>query len=285
MPPPAPAAAKPSEDPVLADLESDLPTPPVFTAYTQPKKTSGSLWALLAMMIIGGGLYAAWMYQPGFREWAQPQIDRVIAMAMTGQVKAPQATSQPAAAAAPAPVSAKPAETQPAPAAAASTDSAATSTTLTGSAATSSAAPESTSTTPIPAPAAAPPEKAVTDTARPQPTVDSKKEVLSAPSDAELPGEKTAIILSSQGAEKRLMQHHPPAYPAEARKAGIEGTVVLKTVVNESGKVQGVRLVEGNPALATAAISSVKQWHYRPYVRDGKARPFQTIVLVEFQRP
>ena len=66
---------------------------------------------------------------------------------------------------------------------------------------------------------------------------------------------------------------------------GIEGTVVLKAVVSETGTVQGVRLIEGNPALAAAAITSVKQWHYRPYLRDGKALPFQTIVLVEFQRP
>jgi len=100
-----------------------------------------------------------------------------------------------------------------------------------------------------------------------------------------LPQEKSAVILSSQGAEKRLLRHVPPAYPTEARKNGIEGTVVLKTVVSETGVVEGVRLVEGNPALAAAAISSVKQWRYRPYVRDGKAQPFQTIVLVEFQRP
>jgi TonB family protein len=109
--------------------------------------------------------------------------------------------------------------------------------------------------------------------------------VVSVPPDSELPGEKTAVILSSQGAEKRLVRHLPSVYPAEARKAGVEGTVVLKTVVSEAGKVLGVRLVEGNPALAAAAISSVKQWQYRPYVRNGKAQAFQTIVLVDFQRP
>lgn len=103
--------------------------------------------------------------------------------------------------------------------------------------------------------------------------------------EAELPQEKSAVILSSQGAEKRLLRHVPPVYPAEARKSGIEGTVVLKTVVSTTGAVEGVRLVEGNPALAAAAISSVKQWHYRPYVRDGKPQAFQTIVLVDFQRP
>jgi outer membrane biosynthesis protein TonB len=60
---------------------------------------------------------------------------------------------------------------------------------------------------------------------------------------------------------------------------------VLKEIVDENGDVAAVRLVEGNAALATAAINAVKQWHYRPYIRDGKALPFQTIVIVDFQRP
>jgi TonB family protein len=127
---------------------------------------------------------------------------------------------------------------------------------------------------------------ASTTIAKPQTPAESKEiDTPAAPSAAELPGEKTAIILSSQGAEKRLLRHVSPVYPPAARKGGVEGTVVLKTVVSAAGVVEGVRLVEGNPALATTAISTVKQWRYRPYVRDGKALPFQTIVLVEFQKP
>jgi protein TonB len=64
-----------------------------------------------------------------------------------------------------------------------------------------------------------------------------------------------------------------------------QGTVVLKEVVDENGKVEGVRLVEGNATLATAAIKAVKQWRYRPYLRDGRALPFQTVVILDFQRP
>ena len=56
-------------------------------------------------------------------------------------------------------------------------------------------------------------------------------------------------------------------------------------VVDETGKVDGLRLVEGNATLATAAIQAVKEWRYRPYVRDGRALPFQTVVIVDFQRP
>jgi len=132
-----------------------------------------------------------------------------------------------------------------------------------------------------PTTAAAPPPSDATKA-----PAESRKSVVAAlPSDTELPAEKTAVILSSQGAEKRLIRRQPPVYPAEARKQRVEGTVVLKAVVSEGGKVEGVRLVEGDPTLAAAAISAVKQWHYRPYIRDGKARPFQTIVLVDFQRP
>jgi len=100
-----------------------------------------------------------------------------------------------------------------------------------------------------------------------------------------LPGENSAIILSSKGAEKRLAYSVQPKYPVEARSGGAEGTIVLKAVVDQGGKVEGVRLVEGNATLATAAIQAVKQWRYRPYVRDGKTQPFQTVVIVDFQQP
>ena len=113
---------------------------------------------------------------------------------------------------------------------------------------------------------------------------DNKKEtVLAIPSTPRLPGEDTAILLSSKGAEARLTHSVAPKYPAEARAGGADGTVVLKAVVDDSGKVEGVRLVEGNAILAPAAIQAVKEWRYRPYVRDGKAQPFQTLVIVDFQ--
>ncbi len=87
-------------------------------------------------------------------------------------------------------------------------------------------------------------------------TGDAKKsDDAEASSSAPLPGESSAIILSSKGAEKRILRSTPPKYPAEARAAGTEGTVVLKEVVDENGKVEGVRLVEGDAILATAAIT------------------------------
>jgi protein TonB len=100
-----------------------------------------------------------------------------------------------------------------------------------------------------------------------------------------LPGDEHAVVLSSKGAEKRLLHSVPPTLPVGTNAGGLEGTVVLKAVVDDSGKVESVRLLEGSPALADAAIHAVKQWRYRPYVRDGKGLAFQTVVLVDFQRP
>lgn len=283
------APEKASDDPVLADLESDSPTP-VFNAYIEPKKSSAGLTTLLVLILAGGGCYAAWTYSPEFRETAQTGIDQV--MSKVAQWRGTQAI--PAAAQ---PVQVQPAANTPAtrpvpqpPADAASEGSNAAPATsgLTssqtpdpGTAAPSQAAVSATSTSSV--------EKGATHTdaahgetahAETKPSISSEPVF-----EAALPGERSAVILSSQGAEKRLIRHVEPAYPAEARKAGIEGTVVLKTVVNTNGTVDGVRVVEGNPTLAAAAVTSVKQWRYRPYVRDGKPQTFQTIVLVEFQRP
>src|SRR6202163_4217056 len=32
------------------------------------------------LVVAGGGFYAVWTYQPGFRDFAQPQIDRALAL-------------------------------------------------------------------------------------------------------------------------------------------------------------------------------------------------------------
>jgi len=308
---------KPSDDPVLAELESaELaesqlessrlekaePVPvaaqsaaPVFSSYQHgQQKTRGPLVALLVLALAGVGFYAAWMYQPGFRALAQPQIDRVLALAGMAPPPAsapspakPSARLAPAANSAPAP---DPHQTQsavPEPA----TSSAITP--ATGSPATSAtvAAPVQTTTTPGTAVAASnslaatavPSGVAKTEAGKPG---DSKKDTAAATSsNTPLPGENSAIILSSKGAEKRLAHSIPAKYPVDARSGEAQGTVVLKEVVDETGKVQGVRLVDGDAALATAAIDAVKQWRYRPYVRDGKAQPFQTVVIVDFQKP
>jgi len=282
---PAPTE-KLSDDPVMADLEEGDTAPPraaVLPSHqAAPPKARGPLVAVLLLALAGGGFYVAWMYQPAFREMIQPQIDRVLAFAgMALQQKAVPAPLAPAPA--PAQTSIKPSPaTAATPPVASLTDAVQPngSNNQTPSVDAAPASPAAAPSATTPAPALAPP------TAKPEaPTANKTKTAEATSSNSESPADNGLVILSSKGAEKRLLQQVPPTFPKGATAQQLEGTVVLKTLVDDGGKVESVSLVEGNPALAEAAIRAVKQWRYRPYVRDGKSLPFQTVVLVDFQRP
>ncbi len=283
---------------------ADSPAPKLVASKASSRqgqrKTSQSLVALLALVIALGGFYAAWMYQPGFRTIAQPQIDHLLGLVgmapLTNPAASPATVSvRPAVAAAPAPAPVKPsdlAHTQP-------TTSATSDTTTAPPAAPIAPQTPATAATAVVPPASvnkittAPAVTPVATTSASQPVEAKIAQKNDAKNGADsttlantpLPGENSAVILSSKGAEKRLMYSVAPKYPAEVHAAETEATVVLKTAVDRDGKVAGVRLVEGNAALATAAIQAVKQWRYRPYLRDGKPQSFQTVVIVDFHRP
>jgi protein TonB len=274
---------------LLDEASAKSSAAPLLSAPARPQKKHGPIVALMMLVIAGGGLYGAWMYEPGFRAIAQPQIDRVLTLAGAAMSAAhspnpakpsaqPVPGAAPIAAPTPAPVSANDSTAAPPAASPVSSPTAAVPVPPSPSSAAVTAPKASGAVNP--APAISEPADARADSKKDAAAITSN----SSPSSTPLPGENTAIILSSQGAQKRLVTSVAPKYPADARSAAAEGTLVLKAVIDETGKVDGLRLVEGNAALAPAAMQAVKQWRYRPYVRDGKSRPFQTIVIVDFQR-
>ena len=64
----------------------------------------------------------------------------------------------------------------------------------------------------------------------------------------------------------RLIKSERPDYPQEARKAGSEGTVVLRITVGTGGDVENVKIQEssGFPELDESAAQSVKTWQFDP---------------------
>src|SRR5579864_7349323 len=90
-------------------------------------------------------------------------------------------------------------------------------------------------------------------------------------------------IRVSSGVESGLLQSKvAPIYPPLARQARIQGTVVLKVIINRDGEVQDISLFSGHPMLAPAAIEAVKQWKYRPYLLNGEPVAVETQVQVNF---
>jgi bla regulator protein BlaR1 len=63
-----------------------------------------------------------------------------------------------------------------------------------------------------------------------------------------------------------------PVYPAEARKNRIEGTTIVKAVIDEQGEIQdpAVYKSSGHPDLDQAALDAVSQWRFKPATLDGK---------------
>lgn len=79
------------------------------------------------------------------------------------------------------------------------------------------------------------------------------------------------------------MEQVPPQYPAEAKQARIEGTVVLAIIIGADGSVKDVREVDGPPELIPAAVAAVKKWRYRPTLFRGQPREASTEVELQFK--
>jgi TonB family protein len=80
---------------------------------------------------------------------------------------------------------------------------------------------------------------------------------------------------------QRIKRHTEPSYPEVARKSGIEGTVRLQVRMTRDGKIEVMKLLEGDTVLADAAMGAVKQWRGKPLWMDGK--PVDVISTVTFK--
>jgi protein TonB len=73
-----------------------------------------------------------------------------------------------------------------------------------------------------------------------------------------------------------------PLYPPLARQTRVQGTVVLHVIVATDGTLREIQAVSGHPLLIQAAIDDVKQWRYKPTLRNGKPVEVETQVNVIF---
>ena len=87
----------------------------------------------------------------------------------------------------------------------------------------------------------------------------------------------------SQGVTQGLLiRRVQPNYPALARQARIQGSVILQAQISKTGDIENLTLVSGHPMLAPAAIDAVKQWKYKPYILNGEPVEVDTQVTVNF---
>ncbi len=81
----------------------------------------------------------------------------------------------------------------------------------------------------------------------------------------------------------QLLSSYSPAYPIEAAREGIQGTVKLDVTVSTDGTVRSVRVLGGPPILAHAAVSAVRDWRYAESFLAGQPIETEQYVTVIFR--
>ncbi len=83
--------------------------------------------------------------------------------------------------------------------------------------------------------------------------------------------------------QKRLTYCPKPSYPALAQRAGVQGIVKVQVRVTKDGRVEVQKILEGEPALADAAVAAMKRWQAKPAWINGKKVEVISTVKFDFQ--
>lgn len=98
------------------------------------------------------------------------------------------------------------------------------------------------------------------------------------------PAPKAPLRVGGNIKPPRMIASVLPVYPSIARQAGVQGNVVIETVVDETGSVASMKVVSGSPMLRQAALDALRQWKYEPSLLNGQPVSVEMIVTIQFHR-
>ncbi len=101
---------------------------------------------------------------------------------------------------------------------------------------------------------------------------------------AQLPAPGAGITPTSPGDSTQLepLKIQQAVYPDEAAQKGIQGQVWVKLLISETGDVENVEVVSGDPILAKAAVDAAKKWKFKPFIKNGKPVKVSTKMPLNF---
>lgn len=92
---------------------------------------------------------------------------------------------------------------------------------------------------------------------------------------------KKVMIASGVMAGNRLTGDNPK-YPAAAKKAKIQGKVVLDAIISKDGNIENLRVISGPKELQAPSLDAVKTWKYKPYLLNGDPVEVETTINVVY---
>ena len=110
--------------------------------------------------------------------------------------------------------------------------------------------------------------------------VDFRLPVESRPSAKTTVSEVFRLGPSSGITPPRIISRVEPVYTEQARKAHLQGTIVLYVEVTPEGQLQNVQLLQGlGMGVDELAVERISQWRFEPATKEGK--PVTVVILVE----
>jgi TonB family protein len=101
----------------------------------------------------------------------------------------------------------------------------------------------------------------------------------------DLPGlEQNALRVGAGTQRPELIGEPVHRFPPTARKAGLQGVVILEVVVDQEGCVRHPKVLKGMPlGVDDAARTAVQSWTFQPAARDGKIVAVYYVLSVPFK--
>jgi len=99
-----------------------------------------------------------------------------------------------------------------------------------------------------------------------------------------LVAEQPAAVVRTQDPDvmPEVVKQTMPVYPESAKKDSLQGKVFVEATVDAKGKVSGAKVTRGvRKDLDDAALACIREWEFKPALKDKK--PVSCTVVVPFQ--
>jgi periplasmic protein TonB len=97
------------------------------------------------------------------------------------------------------------------------------------------------------------------------------------------PKQEKPVPVGGNVQSAKLIKRPAPKYPAIAKTARIQGTVVLQAIIGKDGAVRNLTVISAaSPLLVPSAMDAVKQWVYQPTLLNQEPVEVITEITVIF---
>lgn len=96
-------------------------------------------------------------------------------------------------------------------------------------------------------------------------------------------GSQKPVKLPSTVLQGKALERHMPDYPELAKRAGLQGPVVVEVVIAESGRVESARAISGHPLLVIPATQAARRWRFAPTLLNGQPVKVTGVITFNFK--